>query len=168
MDIKHPVQQRIDDFDQRHGGRASAVKSGGQLLFPDGAVRTANCGPTTMMEDPPTYNPHRLPAHTQRQDIEWECLHRRLHYHDVRIAIRVDSFNYQRSQMVGCDYSESDWVELERLQKLVDEARADKAVVEAERDEHPIHRARAAAKEQQATLSAKIAEKAARLAQMRV
>ena len=160
------MKQRVEQFDLKHGGRDAALRDGEHYLFPNGARRHTN--PLGLLEDPPEYNPHRLPPHVSEDAITLEVLRRRLRYCEVKVELAVKAFNAQRHSMANTDYSDEDLDELARLQNEVKAARAEQKLVEAEWDEHPIVRQRAFSQQHEAAHKARIAEKNSKLKSMRV
>jgi|SaaInlStandDraft_1057018.scaffolds.fasta_scaffold211847_2 hypothetical protein len=166
MREKSVIQQRIENFEQRHGGRKVAVLStcGGYWLYPDGARRDVN--PEGLLEDLPELRNH--PYRGNQEALDLEILNRRVSYHAAKVANRDAAFYRQRESMTHRDYDNSQWQVLERIGKLVSIAKREMEVVLDELHAHPQFIAQQTALEQQATAQARIAEKARKLDKMRV
>ena len=166
MKEKSVVQQRIEKFEQRHGGRKVAVRStcGSYWLYPDGARRDVHL--EGMLEDLPEVHQH--PYRGNREALDWEILNRRVQYCASKATSREADFSRQREAMANRDYSDADWQELERLGKLVSKARNELDAVLKEKDAHPRAVSQRTAQEAQAVAQARIEEKAKRLNKMRI
>ena len=166
MREKSVIQQRIENFEQRHGGRKVAVLSscGKAWLYPDGARRDVN--PEGLLEDLPQLRSH--PYRGNQEALDWEILNRRVAYHAAKVGNRDAAFARQREAMTHCDYSNSQWQELERLQKLVSIAKKEMNAVLKELHAHPRSIAEQITNELRAKALARSSDKARKLDRMRV
>ena len=165
MKEKSVIQQRIEKFENEHGGRTVAVQSvdGAYWLFPDGARRDTN--PAGVL-DMPELNHH--PYRGNREAFDWEILKRKVEYHTAKDDGLQKAYEHQRQEMANRDWSQTEWNALVRMGKRLTKARKELEAILEERDEHPTYQSQQMAREQQDNAQARNEEKNRKLAKKRV
>lgn len=131
------IGKRLEAFDNAHGGRDAIIRSscGGWWLFPDGARREVS--PMGRLEDVPE---RRYFRNDDQHSLE--VIERKADYFNAKLKLRQSQFEELKKSLIGTDYADHEFEDLERMIELVDDASTESEAINAERYEHPILKAR--------------------------